>query len=138
MVVTMLNMPRGTDSSESIRDEAGMHGNRSQGPVPDKAAPTEAAEWACPKCRAGYAAADAPAEYRCMCGAEVDPPFDPWLLPHTCGHTCGRALAPDCGHTCVLLCHPGPCPPCPRQVRRAPRSLCPSSHSAHGWKKTFP
>jgi len=21
-----------------------------------------------------------------------------------------------CGHKCLLLCHPGPCPPCPRIV----------------------
>ncbi len=56
-----------------------------------------------------------------MCGKVVDPGFDPWLLPHTCGATCDRQLQPPCGHDCVLLCHPGPCPPCPRQVAFRPQ-----------------
>lgn len=33
--------------------------------------------------------------------------------PHSCGNQCNRENA-GCGHPCVLLCHPGPCPPCPR------------------------
>ena len=72
--------------------------------------------WACPKCRAPYTAAEAPREYRCFCGKVADPPFDPWAAPHSCGVTCGRPLLPACGHACVLLCHPGPCPPCPAEV----------------------
>ena len=41
---------------------------------------------------------------------------DPWIAPHTCGELCGKALPGACGHTCLLLCHPGPCPPCPLVV----------------------
>ena len=74
------------------------------------------ASWACPKCRKAYQASEIPTEYRCFCGKQQDPPVDPWLAPHTCGDICGKELASGCGHTCVLLCHPGPCPPCPRQV----------------------
>ncbi|CAK0742649.1 hypothetical protein CVIRNUC_001411 [Coccomyxa viridis] len=75
-----------------------------------------ASAWGCPKCRVEYPVAEAPRQYMCMCGAVADPAFDPWLLPHTCGATCGHELQPACGHSCLLLCHPGPCPPCPRQV----------------------
>lgn len=74
------------------------------------------ASWGCPKCRTAYQPSEVPSEYRCFCGKQKDPPLDPWLAPHTCGDICGRDLASGCGHTCVLLCHPGPCPPCPRQV----------------------
>ncbi|KAL0054055.1 hypothetical protein WJX82_003098 [Trebouxia sp. C0006] len=74
------------------------------------------ASWVCPKCRTAYQPSEVPSEYRCFCGKQKDPPLDPWLAPHTCGDICGRELASGCGHTCVLLCHPGPCPPCPRQI----------------------
>eukprot|EP00899_Mesostigma_viride_P010875 jgi/Mesvir1/1978/Mv08614-RA.1 len=78
----------------------------------------KSAQWHCPKCRCDYAVAEAPTEYRCFCGKERDPEYDPWLLPHTCGEMCGKPLATDgsaaCEHTCTLLCHPGPCPPCPQ------------------------
>ncbi|KAL0034329.1 hypothetical protein WJX77_009558 [Trebouxia sp. C0004] len=74
------------------------------------------ASWGCPKCRTAYQPSEVPSEYRCFCGKQRDPPLDPWLAPHTCGDICGRELASGCGHTCVLLCHPGPCPPCPRQI----------------------
>lgn len=78
--------------------------------------------WACPKCRHDYAAGDTPTEYRCCCGKEADPEFNAWLAPHTCGARCDQPLACALAatahpHTCLLLCHPGPCPPCPRQVQ---------------------
>ena len=90
---------------------------RSQGPAQAQAAQSNAAQFSCPKCRMEYSVCETPQEYRCMCNAVADPPWDPWILPHSCGGTCGRRLMPDCGHDCVLLCHPGPCPPCPRQVQ---------------------
>ena len=71
--------------------------------------------------------AEAPRQYMCMCGAVADPAFDPWLLPHTCGATCGHELQPACGHSCLLLCHPGPCPPCPRQVLPCPGHAWPEA-----------
>lgn len=77
------------------------------------------ASWGCPKCRTAYTPSEVPLEYHCFCGKQKDPPVDPWLAPHTCGDMCGKQLALGCGHTCVLLCHPGPCPPCPRQVMSA-------------------
>ncbi len=36
------------------------------------------------------------------------------IVPHSCGEHCHKPLR--CEHSCKLLCHPGPCPPCP-QVR---------------------
>lgn len=30
-----------------------------------------------------------------------------------------RPLPGKCQHACLLLCHPGPCPPCPRLVDAA-------------------
>lgn len=53
------------------------------------------------------------------------------MAPHSCGDVCGRPLGgatpsaaggdttpqgSGCAHTCLLLCHPGPCPPCPLVV----------------------
>lgn len=73
--------------------------------------------WPCPKCRHEYASSDIPNRYKCFCGHTEDPVFHPWLVPHSCGETCGKALQPLCGHDCLLLCHPGPCPPCPKMVR---------------------
>ncbi|KAL3881056.1 hypothetical protein ACJMK2_033252 [Sinanodonta woodiana] len=73
--------------------------------------------WYCPKCRLEYHQRECPTRYFCFCGKEEDPKFDPWLVPHSCGQTCGRPLKPDCGHKCLLLCHPGACPPCPVTVK---------------------
>ena len=47
------------------------------------------------------------------------PPLDPWQTPHSCGELCSTQLA-GCSHRCLLLCHPGPCPPCPQTVTTCP------------------
>lgn len=73
-------------------------------------------DWDCPKCRRTYEKDEIPRKYECFCGNEVAPPNHPWLIPHSCGETCKKALTPACGHKCVLLCHPGPCPPCPQMI----------------------
>ncbi|XP_076446589.1 NF-X1-type zinc finger protein NFXL1-like [Babylonia areolata] len=75
--------------------------------------------WFCPKCRHEYKQSDCPTRSLCFCGKVEDPKFDPWLIPHSCGQTCGRPLKPSCGHSCLLNCHPGPCPPCPKMVQVA-------------------
>ncbi|CAL8460554.1 g83 [Coccomyxa elongata] len=105
-------------SAAALARAAAEQPDLSQGPGPPQGK-ARLQLWACPKCREEYAAAQAPSEYRCMCGAEVDPVFNPWLLPHTCGAICRRPLQPPCGHSCVLLCHPGPCPPCAAKVAAA-------------------
>ena len=71
--------------------------------------------WSCPKCRKDYKPSAIPQRYECYCGKEVDPQFDPWQTPHSCGNRCNRQLS-GCSHKCMLLCHPGPCPPCPQTV----------------------
>lgn len=82
----------------------------------DKAA--ESATWNCPKCRAEYSKTRIPKSYVCFCGKLENPPSDdPWVLPHSCGEVCGRPLKHNCGHHCLLLCHPGPCPSCPKLVK---------------------
>ena len=78
---------------------------------------SEAPSWNCPKCRFDYEPNSSPNDYLCYCGKVRDPENDPWLLPHSCGQVCGRQLKPKCAHTCLLLCHPGPCPPCPAFVK---------------------
>ncbi|ESO93823.1 hypothetical protein LOTGIDRAFT_209369 [Lottia gigantea] len=83
----------------------------------DNDVPTANIPWYCPKCRHEYEQKDCPSKYYCFCGKVADPPFDPWLVPHSCGQTCNRRLKPDCGHTCLLLCHPGPCPSCPKTIK---------------------
>ncbi|XP_077333657.1 NF-X1-type zinc finger protein NFXL1 isoform X1 [Lithobates pipiens] len=72
--------------------------------------------WPCPKCRYEYKRSQTPARYNCYCGKVEDPPLDPWLVPHSCGQVCETEFKPSCGHKCLLLCHPGPCPPCPKMV----------------------
>ncbi|CAO2161157.1 unnamed protein product [Urochloa humidicola] len=80
--------------------------------------------WGCPKCRFAYPKSETPTSYLCFCSKTVDPAPDPWILPHSCGDVCGRRLNANlnsgCEHTCLLLCHPGPCPPCPAVVPNAP------------------
>ncbi|KAH7677878.1 NF-X1-type zinc finger protein NFXL1 protein [Dioscorea alata] len=73
-------------------------------------------DWPCPKCRLSYPKTLIPRSYYCFCGKVENPPVNPWALPHSCGELCERALRPECGHHCLLLCHPGPCPPCPQLV----------------------
>ncbi|MCD7452469.1 NF-X1-type zinc finger protein nfxl2 [Datura stramonium] len=73
--------------------------------------------WHCPKCRIEYSKLQIPKTYFCFCGKLPDPPHDPWVLPHSCGEICGRPLKYNCGHHCLLLCHPGPCPSCPKLVK---------------------
>ncbi|ESO08824.1 hypothetical protein HELRODRAFT_97768 [Helobdella robusta] len=73
--------------------------------------------WFCPKCRCSYSQLEFPSVYFCFCGKADNPSFDVWLVPHSCGQVCRRKLKPECGHVCLLLCHPGPCPPCPQTVR---------------------
>lgn len=63
--------------------------------------------WGCPKCRKEYGPSDIPTKYECFCKKVVNPKFEPFLIPHSCGETCGKNLKPFCGHGCVLLCHPG-------------------------------
>ncbi|KAF5752574.1 putative nuclear transcription factor X-box binding [Tripterygium wilfordii] len=83
---------------------------------PDKAA--ESSIWNCPKCRSEYPKSGIPKTYYCFCGKLENPPSDnPWILPHSCGEICSRPLRHNCGHFCLLLCHPGPCPSCPKLIK---------------------
>nr|CAH7743895.1 unnamed protein product [Callosobruchus chinensis] len=72
--------------------------------------------WCCPKCRQEYEVDQVPKKYLCFCGKKENPKYDPYLVPHSCGEMCKKNLVPNCGHKCLLLCHPGPCPPCPATV----------------------
>ncbi|XP_024944259.1 NF-X1-type zinc finger protein NFXL1 isoform X2 [Cephus cinctus] len=63
-----------------------------------------------------YPEDEVPTHYECFCRKTRDPSYLPWSIPHSCGETCSKLLQPKCGHRCVLLCHPGPCPPCPKMV----------------------
>lgn len=60
-----------------------------------------------PKCRTDYLQQSIPKGYYCFCQKTIDPRFDPWLLPHSCGLKCEKPLQPVCNHACLLLCHPG-------------------------------
>ncbi|XP_071847469.1 NF-X1-type zinc finger protein NFXL1-like [Apostichopus japonicus] len=75
------------------------------------------ATWPCPNCRFEYKGYETPSRYTCFCSKKINPPVHPWLAPHSCGERCDKQLKPECGHVCLLLCHPGPCPPCPQTVK---------------------
>ncbi|KAH9598771.1 zinc finger protein [Trypanosoma melophagium] len=52
-------------------------------------------------------------ECRCFCGKVKDPVPDPLLVPGSCGQMCEKRRKDcKCTHSCILMCHPGPCPPC--------------------------
>ncbi|XP_044731524.1 NF-X1-type zinc finger protein NFXL1 [Chrysoperla carnea] len=70
--------------------------------------------WCCPKCRHEYTQTEIPTDYKCFCSKKVNPTYQLWQPPHSCGEICGKFLVPNCNHKCLLLCHPGPCPPCPQ------------------------
>lgn len=68
--------------------------------------------WTCPCCRSEHK--DTPIA-SCFCGkckrTKIIPLFNE---PHSCGEMCGRLReGTTCPHPCTLVCHPGPCPPCP-------------------------
>ena len=84
---------------------------------PDRHSKEKEIRWTCPKCRNGYQQSAIPRDYFCYCKKVRDPKFDPWNAPHSCGELCGLSLSgAGCEHKCLLLCHPGPCPPCPQTV----------------------
>jgi len=66
--------------------------------------------WSCPKCNYNYS--EEYPEYKCFCHKVVNPDYDPYSIPHSCGDTCGKKRGKFCIHSCNLPCHPGPCPPC--------------------------
>lgn len=66
--------------------------------------------WFCPKCNYNYSE-DIP-EYLCFCAKTINPEFDPYNIPHSCGNNCGKKRGKYCVHPCTLTCHPGPCPTC--------------------------
>lgn len=103
-------------ASNSAAERSMARLSRDQFPLAASAA-LENSSWHCPKCRVDYPQSQIPKQYKCFCGKLKDPPNDPWITPHTCGEICGKPLQRNCGHECVLLCHPGPCPPCPKLVK---------------------
>ena len=81
--------------------------------------PTEG--WRCPGCQ--NASKVVPSIYKCYCGKVTNPrprSRGELTVPHGCGELCLKKLATNpestCKHKCHLLCHPGPCPPCPVMV----------------------
>ena len=68
-------------------------------------------KWHCPGCRSEN---NGKAKSKCFCGKIDKPKFDAYLTPHSCGDMCHRKReGTSCPHLCTLICHPGPCPPCP-------------------------
>ncbi|KXS20046.1 hypothetical protein M427DRAFT_108245 [Gonapodya prolifera JEL478] len=68
----------------------------------------------CPQCST---AQPYPTEYRCFCGGAVNPKYNSYLTPHSCGEPClGIRPGGLCPHECVETCHPGPHPPCTKIV----------------------
>lgn len=96
-------------SAEQTSNEQGYYNNVGQFVPPKRKRPLH---WSCPQCRKDYSLEEKPATYKCFCEKEENPRPGAFILPHSCGEMCGKNLQPTCGHTCMLLCHPGPCPPC--------------------------
>ncbi|XP_043921518.1 transcriptional repressor NF-X1 [Protopterus annectens] len=74
--------------------------------------------WRCPACQ--NVSARVPSSYTCFCGKVTNPEWNRNEIPHSCGELCGKKRSGmDCPHPCNILCHPGPCPPCPAFVTKA-------------------
>lgn len=81
-------------------------------------ADTESGGWRCPGCQSVTKSSP---NYVCFCGKTTEPTYNRNETPHSCGEVCGREkkiLYPGCTHKCIILCHPGPCPPCTASVTR--------------------
>jgi len=74
----------------------------------------------CPGCTLEIT--EKPAQYHCFCSQTVEPNFNAFITPHSCGLTCSRSRGVTCPHPCTLPCHPGPCPPC---AALGPLASCP-------------
>ncbi|CCW65577.1 unnamed protein product [Phytomonas sp. EM1] len=66
--------------------------------------------YCCPQCRTEYT--ESVKQYKCFCKRMINPPYDPFVIPHSCGSICGKARKNGCPHPCALQCHPGPCSEC--------------------------
>ncbi|CAG2244923.1 NFXL1 [Mytilus edulis] len=51
----------------------------------------------------------------CFCEKVIEPKFDPWLVPHSCGQTCGKVETRVWPHMLTSLSS-SPCTPCPKTV----------------------
>ncbi|KAF8957390.1 hypothetical protein BDZ97DRAFT_1906818 [Flammula alnicola] len=71
-------------------------------------------DWRCPGCQAKREAI--PSGYWCFCNSTPEPKPPRLSTPHSCGNSCSRPRESGCGHPCPLQCHPGPCPPCQKNV----------------------
>lgn len=67
--------------------------------------------WNCPACPCTYPEEAYPNVYTCFCGRTINPEYNPYLPPHSCGLICGRKFE-NCNHTCNALCHSGKCESC--------------------------
>ncbi|GAB5587177.1 hypothetical protein Unana1_02077 [Umbelopsis nana] len=54
--------------------------------------------WRCPGCQ--YTRTVIPKEYICFCGKQLNPDYNKYITPHSCGQLCGSKR--DCPHECVL------------------------------------
>lgn len=85
--------------------------------------------WKCPGCQTSISTSIA-RKYDCFCGKLHEPRFNPNYTPHSCGEICGKA-SKICGHSCSELCHPGPCPPCPKRTLQ----ICPCDEQKQTYVK---
>ncbi|SCV73947.1 BQ2448_6377 [Microbotryum intermedium] len=128
-----------TRSVTDTAERAALMATRDSGPRPSAA--DLSGHWRCPSCQTRFGAADVPKRYRCFCRRLVGPSHRPPATPHSCGQPCARPRPDGCVHaSCGLLCHPGPCPPCPvvldlpcHCLKEHMRVRCSAIHPAAGF-----
>ncbi|XP_063701227.1 NF-X1-type zinc finger protein NFXL1-like [Culicoides brevitarsis] len=101
---SVLQKKRFKETDEGYYNSAGQYIPKDESPL----------EWNCPKCRESYASSEIPRDYFCFCAKQIEPEYQEWILPHSCGNVCMKKLG--CQHKCLLLCHPASCPPCPQTI----------------------
>ncbi|KAG7525568.1 transcriptional repressor NF-X1 [Solea senegalensis] len=85
---------------------------------PASQADDSAEGWRCPACQ--NVTLKNPTSYTCFCGKVTNPEWQRSEIPHSCGDMCGKKRSGVyCNHPCNILCHPGPCPPCPAFITKS-------------------
>lgn len=57
--------------------------------------------WRCPNCVLEIEGG-APTLYHCFCGKAMDPSYNAFITPHSCGDSCGRMRPNGCPHPCSM------------------------------------
>ena len=74
---------------------------------------SDAHNFTCPHCNFEYK--NEIPRHTCYCRKIIDPPFNHYNEPNSCGQVCEKFRGRFCRHPCPRICHTGKCDPCDRE-----------------------